>query len=318
MQADRIEKGDGQAWPTWRQVESLRPTATALTASAPSRATARLIVHFTAAAVLVGLCLANLNWLVSLVAAGGIALLFVHGDVIQHEAVHGNVCRSQRSNRLVGILVSAPMAVPFALYSAFHSGHHARTAQVGDPEGRHDVTGRAPLLGESARTLRFWVRQQRVGWRVALGREVDYVHTDEQRATIRFDTVVQSVVVTVLGVASWVYPPVRWAWLVPFTCYVVALFPVFHLYEHANSEWRTENGVAPSNQANVTATIVLHPVLSKLLWHATLHTAHHAFPKVPGDRLEALHDELLEIAHPCMIHAGFISWYRTVTTERRD
>lgn len=298
------------AYPDAQTVETLRPIARHLRSAGPTTSQRRVVIHVLAIGAAVVAAAGPFGLAGDVTAAIVVAGLFLHADAMQHEAVHRHVARTPTGNRLVGLLASAPMLVPYSLYGAFHLAHHAHTAQPGDPEGLHEPSDRWPWLVEALRTARFWIRRWAEGTRTLVGSRPPYVHTDRQLNSIRVDTIVTIVVGAALVGGSFTVPTLRWIWLIPFLVYVLFLFPLFHIYEHAGAEARVRAG-GGSDPIGLTSTLRLPRPISSALWHATLHTAHHAFPSVPWQRLPELQAHLDAHLPPELVHENLGSYLRS-------
>lgn len=297
-------------YPDAQTVDSLRPIARQLRSAGPTTSRRRVVIHVLGIGTALVAAAGPFGLVGDLTAAIVVAGLFLHADAMQHEAVHRHVARTATGNRLVGLIASAPMLVPYSLYGAFHLAHHAYTAQPGDPEGPHEPSDRWPWLIEAARTARFWVLQWVVSIRTLVGSPPSYVRTDRQLNAVRFDTVITLVVGVALAWGSYTMPVVRWIWLVPFLAYVLLLFPLFHTYEHSGAEARiTSDGV--SDSIGLTSTLRLPKPISAALWHATLHTAHHAFPSVPWQRLPELQAHLDGHLPADLVHDSLCGYLRS-------
>lgn len=72
-----------------------------------------------------------------LMMAGGtvlIALMFVHGVELVHQALHGSGFKSHTVSRIVGFLLGAPMLVSFRSYQFSHLMHHQKVGTPDDTE----------------------------------------------------------------------------------------------------------------------------------------------------------------------------------------
>jgi fatty acid desaturase len=292
-------------WVTTADMEVLRPTATRL--STPEHDVP--LVRFAALAVIAASSvLVSSHWPTELAAHGASLALAILAmwclDNVAHDAVHGHLGRPAR-NRVLGVLSSLAVLSPFSLYRAFHLEHHARTATVDDPEGRHVVANRFELLALPLVGVLFWAGQLTAAARTVAGRSPRYVRTTVQRRAIRTDAVFAWAALAALVAAATRSPAVRWGWAVPLAVYLALGQPFFTLYEHYGAE-AFDLGNDVRYPLNLTRTVETWGWVSWLLSRSNLHAAHHAFPQVPGDHLPAL-DAATAVVAPAQLRCrGFV------------
>lgn len=298
------------ARPEAQPLDSLRAHAAHLRATGPTTSRRRVVLHVLGLGAAVALAAGPFGLAGDVAASVLMAVWFLHADAMQHEAAHRHVARSPAGNRLVGLLASVPMLVPYSWYRAFHHAHHAHTAQPDDPEGRHEPAPRWPWVVEAGRTVRFWAKPWVASARAFGGAARASVRRGHQLRDLRIDATITALAGAALLAGAFAVPVIRWVWFGPLMLYVLVLFPMFHTYEHAGAEARAAS--QPDLDAlGRTSTLRLPRLLSAVLWHATLHTAHHAFPSVPWQRLPELQDHLDEHLAPELVYQRLGDYVRS-------
>jgi fatty acid desaturase len=295
-----------------------RISAERLTAPMALRSTGHLALAWGAYAALAWFAATSDVLPLKVVAWWLMAWLLLGNAAVVHEALHGHLFRSRAANRVVGSVAGLTMMLPFAVYKAFHLGHHQHTVDGEDPEGiPPELPSRLAyplvLIGGP-----IWLVQ--VLWDGALavtGRGPWWVRNENQRREITAGMALWAA--GVVGViAALVIAPglVVDVWLAPWLLVLTVLFPLALMPEHYG-------GTPGGGVFDTTRTVVSNPFVRWLIWNNNFHTAHHLAPGVVHQNLPRAHELIEQDMTPFWLrrsylgtHAGFFRQLPWWTRER--
>jgi fatty acid desaturase len=235
------------------------------------------------------------------------AFLLLGPAVAIHEAMHGNLYKSMRTNNVAGILWGLPILIPYATYKPAHFDHHRFTHAPGETEplARFNSLFEYVVGGPVVTawfTLSLWIDTVKV----LVGRPPAYVHTAKQRRLILINAAVLFVafaVVITCFVLNW--RATLFLWAIPWLMARTLIEVLVALPEHYECDF------GPATAFRTTRTTQSNPVLRFFYWDSNYHVGHHLVAKIPSQklhRLQPLIDERCEYRNDSYFrwHAGLI------------
>lgn len=235
------------------------------------------------------------NWF-AIIGLGLLALVFVgimqHRMMkLAHHSLHWDFSDNRAYNDVLGRwLLVAPMYAPFTQVRANHLAHHAHLGREGDYERQFydlDLYGR-----RSATKIVLWTIGNFFGIGIlrSLGRYVGLskavAETNQKGPPAKpIDLAAIGIMQVVLFGAFWVVSGLWWAyvpfWLVPGTTVAAGLLGLRNFIEHADV------GAPPK----LDITFISNPVERFIIgpYSFNFHAEHHAYMRVPYDKLAGLH-----------------------------
>jgi fatty acid desaturase len=196
----------------------------------------------------------------------GSAYFFLAGLRVVHDAFHGNLALSRRTNDLVLLALSGLMLGSMHAVRLTHLQHHRDCLGPGDVEGN---TARRSALGAIAAGAAFPFALHRAAWRLG------------DRVGRRW--IAAELALTIALVLAAVF-----AGLPPLTTHVVLML-IAQALTGFFAVWTVHHDVDPDRQL---ARTLRHRVKSAAALGMFFHLEHHLFPTVPTCHLPTLADRL--------------------------
>lgn len=257
-----------------------------LTARSPWRAIGRTatVVTLYAALTLVGFVLDRpLFWITVWLAQG---FVLVGSYSAMHEAAHGLLYRSRRSNRAVGPSWGSTILVNYSLWRTFHLEHHARTGTAEDPENRYkvDIVRRSQYLLLPLGGLQFLGQLWWESLGTLFGRYPSYVRQGADKRAIRIDALMLLGVTALACIGVLLAPMLTLrVWGAAFLVTACVLLPGTAINEHYGCDTEGE-------AFDTTRTVVSNRLLRFLVWNSNFHAGHHLVASVPFHKAAVLHE----------------------------
>lgn len=279
-----------------------RISAERLTAPMALRSTGHLALAWGAYAALAW-CAVTLDVLaLKAVAWWFMAWLLLGNAAVVHEALHSHLFRSRFVNRVVGTVAGLTVMLPFAVYKAFHLGHHQHTVDGEDPEG---IPPAIPSRLAYALVLiggPIWLAQ--ILWdgvSAVFGRGPWWVRNEVQRREITVSMAFWVASLLVIAAALAIAPGALVdVWLAPWLLMLTVLFPLALMPEHYG-------GAAGGGVFDTTRTVVSGPLVRWLLWNNNFHTAHHLAPGVVHQNLPRAHQLIERDMTPFWLRRSYLA-----------
>ncbi len=234
------------------------------------------------------------------VGPAGVGLLLLAGLsyglllIASHEMVHGTLLGLPKVEFVLGCVLSWPMAWPFATYSRLHQLHHRwNGSDPRDPER----TEALPAERENSIGLRRWLQRHPLAWRpLGMGglgliantarmgwilRHCDLAMGRAQRLDGLGVALVHSAMLS-LALACDSVGRYLLFWLI-LERVIGAMVQCRGLIEH-HGLWHRERSHVLT-QLYATRNVTAGPLLNALMGGLPHHSAHHAFPLIPSQRL---------------------------------
>jgi fatty acid desaturase len=211
-----------------------------------------------------------------------IALAFVHGVELQHQALHSLGFKNKNLNYIFGVILGIPMMVSFSAYQESHLAHH-RT--LGTPQDREffDYGDGKQITFYSLLKLMFmwqhhWTALKRMflaifRWRITSMRLEYLLILSVLTAGIAWSIFNQSLLMIEI-------------WLLPYLLLACPIHALLELPEHYQCDKSTRDVL--QNTRSIKSGFLM-------TWFTNgnnYHVEHHIKPSWPIENLKALHEEL--------------------------
>ena len=249
----------------------------------PKHTTVRLLVHVSTYAALTTVGFVVDRWPLWALIWCLQVVLIVGCASVAHYAGHGSLYKTRAANRLVGILFNGPLLINYSCDQAYHRQHHAFTRVEGDAEPHFEANSfhmyfLGLVFGGASFVLENWLNTIRT----LVGRPPKFVRSSARRKKVTLDALFVFALAALLIALTirWPGEMVR-VWLAPFLLTILGGSYLVVLPEH----FRCPRSTDPLRN---TRTVRSNRLMRFYLFNEPLHTAHHAEPIVPFDRLLAL------------------------------
>ncbi len=243
---------------------------------------------------------------------GGLVVLLLAGPsyalllIATHEMVHGTLLGLPRLEFVLGCLLSWPMAWPFATYSRLHQLHHYwNGSDPRDPER----TEALPDEQEHSTGVRGWLQRHPLAWRTfvlgGLGLIADTVwkgwilrHCDPALGPARrldgLGVLLVHTALLSLALHRGLLGRYLLFWLI-LERVIGAVVQCRGLIEH-HGLWHRERSHVLT-QLYATRNVTARAWLNALMGGLPHHSAHHAFPWIPSQRLPEASYRIAAVLH---------------------
>ena len=261
----------------------------------PQHTTLRLLVHVSTYAALTAIGFALDRWPIWVVIWCVQVVLLVGCASVAHYASHGTLYETRTANRLVGMAFYAPLLINYSCDQAYHRQHHAHTRVDGDAEPYFEAYAfhtyfLGLVFGGASFVLENWFNTLRT----LIGRPPKFVRSSARRKKVSVDALFVIALVGALVALTIQWPgEVLRIWLAPFLLAILGGSYLIVLPEHFRCPRSTDT-------MRNTRTVRSNAVMRYFLFNGPMHTAHHAEPIVPFDRLPAVSRSL----EPDIVHVS--------------
>ncbi|HUP75918.1 MAG TPA: fatty acid desaturase [Acidimicrobiales bacterium] len=249
----------------------------------PRHTTLRLLIHVSTYAALTAIGFVLDRWPIWVVIWCLQVVLLVGCASVAHYASHGTLYETRLANRLVGMFFYAPLLINYSCDQAYHRQHHAHTRVEGDTEPYFEAYSfhmyfLGLVFGGASFVLENWLNTIRT----LVGRPPKFVRSSARRKKVALDALFVFALVTLLVLLTIQWPGAMLRiWLAPFLLTILGGSYLIVLPEHFRCPRSTDT-------MRNTRTVRSNAVMRYFLFNGPMHTAHHAEPIVPFDRLPAL------------------------------
>lgn len=240
-----------------------------------------------------------------------LGILFAHGLELQHEALHGNLFKSLKFNKIIGVIFGVPMLVSFTQYKIMHLHHHKYLGTTSDKEfADYDEKS---FFTVGSLLVRFFNITRIPNFIITYvsyleGRFPQYFRGGRRNSILREYHFLA--LLLLLGIISLLLMETKillFAWFIPWLLIAEPMHFLFEVAEHIECHRDTTNVMLNSRSYRTSW------LLSYIMNWNNYHIEHHAFPKVALHRLGKIHQYVCEMSPNTQS-----SYWKAITTALKS